>query len=359
MANGASTALLNGIGLVTDKYMSAEYRPVITPALSISARREFTDKSLTELRKAESRTVQFDFTNRSDGTAGTERTHNHTGSNGDTSRESLVWKTFVRKFSISREMLRSNTTSFELMIAKQMYGAQQAVLRDINAWLMTSMLADKTQINQGTIRGKWNADKDVMEIDLAERDYSLEQIKASMSNNEYMNSITIIADGLGHSDMMRSMNATPSNSTNLSWQFGDENIVKTNGTLLADYNGSFLAFEDDAIVDLDWIPIKNRQPIDYADAATPNGSYGTVVVPVLGQDGKTVIYEKEMAISIYATRADKSGTGGSKQDLAYEFEISCDAAYQSQPLSKLRAVAGGDWADKTDSVVYAFGVKKA
>ncbi len=357
MANGASTALLNGIGLVTDKYMSAEYRPVITPALSIAARREFTDKSLVDLRKAESRTVQFDFTNRSDGTAGTERTHDHTGSNGDTSRETLVWKTFVRTFSISREMLRANTTSFEQMIAKQIFGAQQALLRDEDAWLMTSMIADKTQINQGTIRGAWNATKDVMEIDLAERDYSLEQIKSSLSNNEYMNNLTIIADGLGHSDMMRSKNATPSNSTNLSWQFGEENIVKTNGTLLSGYNGSFLAFEDDAIVGLDWIPIKNRQPIDYIDAATPNGSYGTITVPVLAQDGKTVLYEKEIAVSIYAKRADKSLVGGIKQDLGFEFELSMESAYQSQPLSNRRAVAGGTWAGKTDTVVHAFGVK--
>jgi hypothetical protein len=62
---------------------------------------------------------------------------------------------------------------------------------------------------------------------------------------------------------------------------------------------------------------------------------------------------------MYAQRADTytSSENGSKQDLEIEVEVSWDMGFMAAPLSSFRAT--GDWAGKTDSVIYSFGLKTA
>ena len=76
------------------------------------------------------------------------------------------------------------------------------------------------------------------------------------------------------------------------------------------------------------------------------GDYGMVQVPVFDAKGN-VAYTLDVAIHMYAERADTSASNGSKQDDLIQVELSVDTAYLSAPLSTFR---GAD-----DSVVYGFG----
>lgn len=354
MANFTPTNLLSGIAKVSEKYLSGEWRMPNTAALSTAFLGEKTMPSLSDLRTREDRATYYDFPVRKAVGSATERLYNHTGSRTDSLRTALTWKTVIDTFSISEKQLDNNTMTFDEAFA---YGVKSCVYNNLVAadnWYIAQLLAGVTQINQGTIRGTFNTTDDIMELDAAQINYWKEQIEANMNNNDFMGELLVVADSLAFVDMVRSLNQGSANSTNLAYQFGSGNLVKTSKTLYSGYNGSAIALPADLAGLFTWIPKQNRKPLDEKMALSYNGDKGTIQVPVVDDKGN-VAYTVDAAIHMYAERADTSSYNGSKQDLQIQVEISWDMAFLAAPLSALRAT--GDWAGKTDSVIYAYGMK--
>jgi hypothetical protein len=356
MANFTPTNLLSGIAKVSEKYLNGEWRMPNTAALSTAFLGEKTMPSLAALRTREDRATYYDFPIRKAAGTATERLYNHTGNRTDSLRTQLAWKTVVDTFSISEKQLDNNSFSFDEAFA---YGLKSCIFNNLVAaddWYITQLLANVTQINHGGVRGIFNTDSDIMELDSDQINYWKEQIEANLNNNDFMGEKLVIADSLAFMDMVRSLNQGAGNATNLAYQFGSGNIVPTSKTLYSGYNGSALAMPADMSGLFFWIPKQNRKPLDEDKALSYNGDKGTIQVPVVDDKGN-VAYNIDAAIHMYAQRADTSTSSenGSKQDIEIEVEVSWDMGFMAAPLSSLRAT--DDWAGKTDSVIYSFGLK--
>jgi hypothetical protein len=355
MANLTPTNLLQAIALVTEKYQSSEWRMPDTAALSTAYIGEKTNPSLSELRKREDRATYYDFPIRKTDGGATDRTALHTGGRTDSLREQLTWESFVDTFSISMKQLDNNTISFEEAFAKGVKSCVMNNLKKADDWFIAQLLADKTQINVGGVRGTWDAVNYNMSLTQDQKEYWKEQIDANMGNNEYMTELMIIADSLAWVDMTRSLNQGTSNAVNLGYQFGGGEIVKTSKSILAGYDGSAIAFPMDQAGLFQWIPKQNRKGMDMNKAISSEvGDFGSIQVPVMDDNGN-VKYTIDVAMSMYAKRTDTSGANGQAQDVLYQIELSFDMAYMSAPLSTFRAT--GEFAGKTDSVIYTYGLE--
>ena len=357
MANLTPTNLLAAIARVTEKYMQAEFRMPDTAALSTAYIGEKTEPSLAAMRQREDRATNYDFPIRKADDSLTERLALHTGSRTDSLRTALTWSSFVDAFSISMKQLDNNTISFEEAFAKGVQSCVMNNLKKADDWFIAQLLADKTQINVGGIRGTWDDVNYNMKLNADQQDYWKEQVEANMGNNEYNTELMIIADSLSHIDMTRSLNQGTGNSVNLGYQFGGGSIVKTSKSILTGFNGSAIAFPMDHAGIFQWIPKQNRKPLDRMKAISSEvGDFGSIQIPIVDDKGNQ-IYSIDAAISMYAKRTDTSSTNGNKQDVLYQIEISWDMAYLSAPLSTFRATGG--FAGKTDSVIYTYGLTPA
>ena len=357
MANLTPTNLLQAIARVTEKYSSAEFRMPDTAALATAFIGEKTNPSLAAMRMREDRATYYDFPIRKSDGSKTDREALHTGGRTDSLRTQLLWESFVDTFSISMKQLDNNTISFEEAFAKGIQSCVMNNLKKADDWFIAQLLADKTQINVGGVRGTWDAVNYNMALDANQQDYWKEQVEANMGNNEYNSELMIISDSLAFIDMVRSLNQGTGNSINLGYQFGGGEIVKTSKTILSGYNGSSIAFPMDYAGLFQWIPKQNRKPLDRVKAISSEvGDLGSIQIPVMDDKGQ-VKYTIDAAISMYAKRADTSASNGNEQDVLYQIEISWDMAYMSAPLSAFRATGG--FAGKTDSTIYTFGLTPA
>ena len=354
MGQFTETNLLAGISLVTEKYQSSEFRMPDTAALSSAYVGEKTNTSLTDLRNREDRATYYDFPVRKGQGSATERTALHTGDSPGSNRAQVTYKSVIDTFSLSKKQLDNNTISFEQAFANGVRSCIMNNLKDADDWYLAQLLLDKTQINVGGGRGEWDAINYDYKLTQSQKDYWKEQIEAVMSNNEYNTELLIIADSLAWADMTRSLNQGVGNSVNLGYQFGGGEIVKTSKQILNNFDGSAIAIPMDQTGLFQWIPRENRQPIDMRAAMSGEvGSFGSISVPVADDKG-AVKYTIDAAMSMYAKRTDTSSLNGNKQDVLYQVELSWDMGYISAPLSSYRAT--GDFAGKTDSVVYTFGL---
>ena len=354
MANLTPTNLLAAIALVSEKYQSAEFRMPDTAALGTAYIGEITNPSLAALRTREDRATNYDFPIRKGQGTATGRTALHTGDRTDSLRTALTWKTVVDTFSISMKQLDNNTITFEQAFAKGVQSCVMNNLKEADDWFIAQLLADKTQINVGGVRGTWDDVNYNMALVQDQKDYWKEQVEANMGNNDYSGELMIIADSLAHIDMTRSLNQGVGNSVNLGYQFGGGSIVKTSKTLLEGFDGSAIAFPMDMAGIFQWIPKQNRRALNMDKAiGSEVGDFGMISIPVMDDKG-SVKYTIDAAMSMYAKRANTSASNGSLQDVLYQIEISWDMAYMSAPLSSFRAT--GDFAGKTDSTIYTFGL---
>lgn len=354
MANLTPTNLLQAIARVSQGFSNAEFRMPDTAALAVAFMGEKTQPSLAEMRKREDRATYYDFPIRKADDSLTERTALHTGSRNDSLRTQLTWDSFVDGFSISMDQLENNTISFEETFANGIRSCVMNNLKKADNWFIAQLIADKTQINVGGVRGEWDSVNYDMVLAASQKDYWKEQIEANMGNNEYNSELLIIADSLAHIDMTRSLNQGVGNSVNLGYQFGGGSIVKTSKSILTDFDGSAISFPMDHAGIFQWIPKKNRKGLNREKAISSEvGDFGSIQIPIVDDKGG-IAYTIDAAISMYAKRADASGSNGSKQDVVYQIEISWDMAYLSAPLSSHRAT--GAFAGKTDSVIYTYGM---
>lgn len=354
MANLTPTNLLSGIVKVTEGYQSAEFRMPDTAALALMYVGEKTNPALSAIRTREDRATYYDFPIRKADGSKTARAALHTGNRTDSLRTQITWKTVVDTFSISMKQLDNNTISFDEAFAKGVRSCINNNLKTADDWVIAQLLADVTQINVNGVRGTWNATNYVLELLANQKDYWKENIDVNLGNNEFAGEFVILADSLSYIDMVKSMNQGQSNAVNLGYQFGSGELIKTSKQLYTGYDGSALAFPMDMVGLNQWIPKQNRKPLDIEKAMGSSvGDFGSLQIPVMDDKGN-VKYTIDAAMSMYAGRSDTSASNGNAQDVLYQIEISWDMAYMSAPLSTFRAT--GDFAGKTDSVVYAYGL---
>lgn len=352
MANFTPSNLVAGQALFNQKYKSAEWRLPDTAVLASMFTGAKANPALAALRTREDRSVYGYLPIRRSKGSATERLYNHTGNRGDSAQVALSWNSIVETFSISLKQNDNNVISFEENYAAQLNSAIYNVLERQESAILALIIADRTQINTGRINGTWNPTDYVMEVTGGDNAAKFFQnVRTSMKNNLYRSNIMVIADSLAWMNGEFGAAQGPQNGTNLGYQFNGMTIAMTTNEIDSGANGAALAFPMDLAGIVPWIPKQNRKPLDPMAAMSYNGDFGQVMVPVYDDKGNQV-YTLDMAIHAYAERADTSASNGNKQDLVMQVEVSLDLAYVSAELSTLRAT--GDFAGKTDSVIYQF-----
>lgn len=350
MADFTPSNLVKGQAVFNQKYKSGEWRMPDTAALSMAFMGQKANPLLAELRKREDRLVSAYLPIRKAKSAATERLYNHTGTRGDSLEVPVTWAGSIDTFSISVKQNDNNIVSFEENWAAQMQNSIFNILADADAKYIANLTADRTQVNVGGVNGTFDAVDFVMEFPLAQKDYFYQQIQANMHQNLYKGQLAVIVDSLAGIFGAQQANQGTGNATNLGWQFNNMNIAQSTSPILSGltdtYIGAALAVPMDLAGISTWIPKQNRKPLDPVKAMSVLGDYGMITVPVLNAQGG-VAYNVDIAIHMYAERADTSANNGSKQDDLIQVELSLDTAYVSAPLSTFRGA--------NDSVVYGFG----
>jgi len=357
MSNFTPSNLVAGQAIFTQKFQSGEWRMPDTAVLAAMAYGEKANPFLAELRKREDRSVYAYLPIRRSKGSAVDRTYNHTGDRGDSAAVTLSWDSMVETFSISIKQNDNNIMSFEENYAAQMQSCVYNLLERHETAKLAQLIADRTEICKGRVQGTWDDTNFLMKINSGNADKFFQNIRTGMKNNLFRNNIMVIADSLAYMNADFASAQGQANATNLGFQFNGMNIAMTTNDIFSDYDGSAIAFPMEMAGIVPWIPKQNRKPLDPALAMSYVGDYGSFPVSVLDDKGN-VAYTLDIAIHAYAQRSDTSSSGtntnGSKQDVTLEVELSLDMAYVSAPLSNLRAT--GDFAGKTDSVVYGFGI---
>ena len=324
MSNFSPTNLAKAQALLQKKFSSPEGRmkpsPVVSMGLSNS---NLLIPGHEQLRTREDRTVEANILKRTSRATTSSRTHNHSGSRGDSFVLALSWATFVDKFSISLKQLDNNVFGFEAVLAQQLENAMKNIIESIETYIVTLLQSERTQINSATAQGSFNATNYAFEISKATQFYQI--IKAMMRKNNYQGAYDVITNANAFINAEYQASQGAGNNQNTNFQFQGLNIVESN-----DLTDSNYAATDVALVMpvgsfgiLPWIPKQNRN--GYGDYNSYTGGYGSMRDPFgLGLD---------FAVHGYAQRADASASNGDTQDLLLDFELSVDIAAPISPLS--------------------------
>lgn len=324
MANFSPTNLVKAQALLAKKYQAAENRFKATPVLSLGlSNRDALIPGHEGLRTREDRTVEANILVRSKRSTGTSRTHNHSGNRGDSMTVPLSWSIFSDKFSISLKQLDNNVFGFEQVLAQQMDNTMKNILEAIETATVTYLQSERTEVNNATQGGSFDATNDAFEISTANQYFQI--IKSMMRQNNHRGELDVILNPLGFIDAEYQAAQGAGNNANLTFQFNGMTIAESIDLTDANYANTqlALAMPKGSFGLLPWIPKQNRN--GWGDYNSYEGGFGTIMDPYgLGLD---------FAVHGYAQRADTSASNGNTQDVLLEFEMSVDIANILAPLS--------------------------
>ncbi|MDR1199987.1 MAG: hypothetical protein LBK94_13425 [Prevotellaceae bacterium] len=326
MANFSTSNLVKAQALLNERFQAPELREQQIPVLNLGRQNsEIIIPSHQTLRTREDRAIEAYIISRNKRTTtGSSRTYNHTGTIGDSISVNLVWTSFVDKFKMSLKLLDNNMLEANQVLANQFEQCFQNIRNDVEQFLITYLLSEKTQVNIATKNGEWNDTDFVFEIEsTTEKGLFFEDAKSMMRQNYYNGLYDVIADSTLYRNARFYAAQGSSNAVNTAFQFSGMNIRESIGLTDSDYTagvGLFLPVNTFAV--LDWIPRQNRQGL--GNYNTYLGGYGSIIDPISGMT---------FAVHGYSQRADTSATNGSRQDDVIEFEVSIDLSPNLAPLS--------------------------
>jgi hypothetical protein len=327
MANYVPSDLVKGQGLLSSKFNSGElrFREPVT-FMEFVRQSNIMFPIAGSLRTREDRAVSAYFKNRTSRALGSTRTHNHTGTKGDSTELALTWDTKDDKFAHSLKQADANLLSLPEMMSNELENVVGNFAEGLETDAVNYLFNNRSGVNGGTSEGTFDATDDTFEIASADINRAVQITKSNMKENKYHGVYTIFCDTVSFNKFEEQANQGTGNSTNLSFQYSGVQFVHSielgalGAALVSAYAaGYWIAVPEGMISALDWIPVQNRQGI-----STKENMYGTFINPV---DGLTY------AVHSYEQRADESASGGYTQDVLTEVEISVDIDFEHAPLT--------------------------
>ena len=325
MANYAAAVLLEAQLILNERLNAPEKRLKAGGAMNAFMKNtEFSVPNIGDLRAKEERPEGIHFMNRSKRTNATfTRTHNHTGTVGDSTKVATAWKTFGDKCQTSLKRADNNVYTDAQMLANELDNIFKNIHEDIDAHALTQLGTMRTQVNGATKGGTWSAANNTWQIAAANKDRFIQQVKSMMRQNYYNGQYDLVADSLLFGELEFRAAQGGGNATNLGFQYGGVDIMENVKLTDANYaNGVGYMIGQGTIGVVDWIPTQNRQGRGSYD--TVLGGYGSIVDPITGLS---------FAVHGYSGRADTSGAGGDTQDDVLELEVSIDLSFNKAPLT--------------------------
>lgn len=324
MANFSPSNLVAAQLMLQDKFKSPENRFKASPVMSMGLKNQgILVQDYQSLRTREDRALYAYLLNRTKRSTTSSRTHNHSGNRGDSTQMSLTWTTFVDKFSLSIKQMDNNMVGFNETLAHQIENAMKNIIESAETYIVSNLQTNRTQVNDATANGTFNATNDVFEISSSTQFWQI--LKSMMRQNDYKGMFDVITNSYGFVDAEYQAAQGQSNAANTQFQFQGMNIAESYELADTNYPATniSLIMPEGGFAVLPWIPKQNRN--GYGDYSTYNGGYGSLSDPFgLGM---------QFAVHGYSERADASASNGSAQDDVMQFELSVDLAIPLAPLS--------------------------
>lgn len=326
MANYLPSVLAKAQAVLLNAFANADKRfrePVVHKSFLENSTIMFPDYQT--IRTREDRTVEAYAKVKTARALGTGRSHNHTGSKGDSQVLTPSWTTYNDTWSISLKQADNNVLSLDEMGMNEVENGVRNFMVGLETVATTYLHNNRTGVNVATVEGTFNALQDVFEVPLASIDRFLQIATTTMDVNAYQGmQYMVYADTAAWNRLNFQFNQGSQNSENLSFQFGGVRIMHAPelsalASGLSYTSGYMILVPEGHIGGLPWIPRQNRQGV-----STKENEYGQILNPFDG-----LAY----AVHSYEQRSDQSAAGGYTQDVLTEFELSLDMAYEHAPLS--------------------------
>ena len=279
-----------------------------------------------ELRKREDRTLETNFATRSKRTLGTARTHNHTGTKGDTAVLTPTWGTNADVFNMSLKQADTSLYNAQEQMNLEVQNVISNFMEGYETQATDYLFANRSGVNIGTAEGTFDAVDKVFEIATANESRAIQISKINVNANKYPDGATVFCDSISYAKFEYQAAQGAQNNTNLSFQFNGLTYVHCvelgalAAALVSAYSkGFWIIVPTGDVAVLPWIPIQNRIGVE-----TKANVYTSLLNPV---DGETY------AVHSYETRADDSANNGYTQDVVTQYQISQDLAFAKAPLS--------------------------
>ena len=330
MSFQTNAALVNAQAILLSNFQDAELRSKDNATFrQILQTSNIMLPDYESLRTREDRAVNAKYINRSSRALGGGRAHNHTGPVGTAGSLTPSWTSYDDVFSNTLKQGDNNVFNNTQMLVSEFTN----VFLNFNAGLETAatnfLFAGRSGVNIATQEGTFDAADDVFQVTAATDENRFMQIVSStMEVNKYRGALDVYCDTVSFNKFKYQANQGSGNSANLSFQFsmGDVNFIHSIelGALGAGLVGAYakgfcIAVPRGTVAALPWIPVQNR--MGHVDS---EGDYSTIINPADG-----ISY----ALHTYKQRVDGTATGGYTQDVATEFEVSIDVAFDKAPLS--------------------------
>lgn len=329
MPNFNTAALAKGQARLIGAYQSNELRfrrPVVHELFLRNTTIMVPDYE--GLRTREDRVVETNFFTRQSRSLGSARSHNHTGTQGDSTTFTPTWNTYTDEaVAYLKEADNKIYTSGELMASK-LNDVIANFAEGLETEASTFLFSNRTGVNTATVEGAFDATDDVFQItESTNGDRAVQITKIIMDINKYQGiGYSVVCDSVAFNKFEFQANQGSGNSENLSFQFGGVEFIhdpelsaQAAGLVGAYTDGFWIAVPNGSVAALPWIPRQNREGID-----TKENMYGSIQNPIDGM---------QYAVHSYEERVDGTLNGGFTQDLKTETQISVDVAYTTVPLS--------------------------
>lgn len=279
-----------------------------------------------ELRKREDRTVETNYATRSKRALGTARTHNHTGTKGDTAVLTPTWGVNADVFNMSLKQADTSLYNAQEQMNLEVQNVISNFMEGYETQATAYLFANRSGVNIGTAEGTFDAVDKVFEITTANESRAIQISKINVNANKYPDGATVFCDSISYAKFEYQAAQGAQNNTNLSFQFNGLTYVLSvelgalaAGLVSAYSKGFWIIVPTGTVAVLPWIPIQNRIGVE-----TKENVYTSLLNPV---DGETY------AVHSYETRADDSANNGYTQDVVTQYQISQDLAFAKAPLS--------------------------
>lgn len=324
MANYAASVLAEAKLILSERYSAPEKR--LKTAGVIGAFMKNTDIAIPNvgtLRTKEERAEKGYFFNRSKRSTTTSRTHNHTGTVGDSSEVAFTWETFADNCQTSLKRSDNNIFADAQLLANELDNVFKNMYESMDAKALSYLGTNKSLVNGATKNGSFEATNKVFEILAVDKDRFFQYGKSMLKQNHYKGMADVICDPILFAQAEYLASQGQSNATNSGFQFSGLNFFESVDLSDSNYgNGDAYFIPEGTIGVVDWIPSQNRQGVGNYESVL--GGYGTIQDPISGMT---------FAVHAYSDRADTSASGGDKQDVVTNWEISVDLSFNKAPIN--------------------------
>lgn len=324
MANYAASVLEEAKLILAERFAAPEKRVKSPNVLgAFQKNTEIAIPNVGALRTAAARAEKGYFFNRSKRSNTSARSHNHTGTVGDSTEVAFSWATYADKFQTSLKRSENNLFENAQLLANEIENALKNIYESADAAALAYLGTNKTTVNVATKNGVFDATPDVFEIATANIARFIQHAKSMMRQNYHTGVGELILDPVLFLEAEHYLQQGAANGTNLAYQIAGVNLWEAITLSDANYpKGAGYIIPEGTIGVVDWIPNKNR--MGWGDYESYNGGYGTITDPRTGMT---------MALHGYSQRADTSSAGGEVQDVTTEWEISVDLSFNKAPLT--------------------------